>query len=75
MVTCPNAPDWCGPGDPYLPHIGDIVRHRNGCAPWLVIAVDYGPNPIEMVIGRREVIGVVEGVRRIDDYQIEKVAK
>lgn len=58
-IPCPRAPDWCGrPGDPYLPCIGDTVRHRNGGAPWLVLEVQYGPNPIEMVIARREVIGV-----------------
>lgn len=60
-------------GDPYVPHIGDIVRHRNGGAPWLVLEVQFGPNPVEMIVARRENIGVVEGVRRISDYEIERL--
>lgn len=62
-------------GNPYVPLIGDKVRHRNGGAPWLVVDVQFGPNPIEMVVARRECIGVVEGVRRIDDYDIVEHAK
>ena len=61
--------------DAYTPHIGDIVRHRNGGAPWLVVDVQFGANPIEMVVARRECIGVVEGVRRIADYEIERMAQ
>lgn len=60
-------------GNPYVPLIGDWVRHRNGGAPWMVLEVQFGPNPIEMHIARRESVGVVEGVRRIDDYEIVKL--
>lgn len=49
--------------------IGDRVRYKNGGAPWLVIdvAVDWCRRP-EMVIARREIIGVVEGVRPFGEY-------
>jgi hypothetical protein len=63
-------------GDPCgFVHQGDIVRHKSGGAPWLVLEVAIDPARREMIVARRESIGIVEGVRFIDDYIVEKVAR
>lgn len=53
------------------PRQGDIVRHKNGGAPWLVLEVGTTrANEGKFVIARRESFGVVEGVRPFADYEI-----
>ena len=61
--------------DPFVPHIGDKVRHKNGGAPWLVLEVAFDPARREMVIARREAGEVIEGVRLIDEYEIVELAR
>lgn len=55
--------------------IGDLVIHKGGGAPWLVMDVAIDRKRHEMVIARRVLGKVEEFLRNPDDYVIAERAR